>query len=88
MLGGIGDIFHIFGVSFIGCLTGFIGYLIITNSNYTYSIHNSLLPTVIFIIIGILVGRLFMGLYAIVADSILIIFTIDEEISKYHGGST
>lgn len=38
-------------------------------------------------IIGFIIGSIFMSVYGAVADAILILFCMDEEIQKKKGGS-
>jgi hypothetical protein len=40
----------------------------------------------VFIIIGAAVGALFMTVYGTVADALLIVFVMDEEIMEHHHG--
>lgn len=87
VLGGIGQMFYLSGVSFISLLTALTGYLLLTNiSSAVQNIHSPLVPSLVCLIIGGTVGKIFMSVYSKVADALLVLFTIDEEIQKYHGG--
>ena len=46
-----------------------------------------MVPTVICVILGFVIGSFFMSVYGISADTILVIFCIDEEIHKNHLGT-
>lgn len=85
--GFLGDLFQIFGECFICALTAIIGYEIITNNDtYSSKINSPVGPTIVFAFVGFIVGSLFMTVYGAVADAILIVFVLDEEIHKNHLG--
>jgi hypothetical protein len=79
--------FYLSGVSFIGLLSGLTGYLLLTSLTYSISnVHSYVVPVGVAVVIGGTVGRVFMSVYSKVADALLVLFTIDEEIARYHGG--
>lgn len=82
-LGGVGSIFNFLGKLLITSLTSYIGYLIITNTDYYADrISSPMPPTVVFIIVCYLVSSLFMTVYSMAAESIIQAFLIDEELHK------
>jgi len=86
IVGGIGEIFIALGRVFICLLTALLGYLIITNSDrYSKDLISPWSSTIVFGIIGFTIGSIFMSVYGTVADAVLIIFSMEEEIEKYHG---
>jgi hypothetical protein len=83
ILGSIGEIFSFLGKVFITCLTTYLGYLLITRSeDYSEVINNPLGPTLIFLICSYLVSSLFMSVYDMACDAIIICFISDEELHK------
>lgn len=86
IVGYIGDLFVVIGKLFITMLTAIICYLIITNTpEYRDHISSPWPSTIIFAIIGFIVGSVFMSIYGTVADACIVIFLMDQEITKYHG---
>ena len=85
IVGGIGEVFTAVGQIFLCLITALIGYAIITKSSKYNTISDPMPSTVIFGIIGFVIGAFFMSVYGTVADATLIIFTMEEEIEKYHG---
>jgi len=75
----IGGIFTAFGRLFLMLFTALIGYAILQNPRYA-NISSPIPSTIIFGIIGLTVGGNFMTVYGIVADAVLLIFTMEEEI--------
>lgn len=80
IVGGIGELFIMFGRLFIMGATTLLCYLIITNApNYTSTLSSPNIPTMMFAIISFVVGSIFMGIYGTAADTILVCFVMDEE---------
>lgn len=84
VVNNIGGIFTVFGRLFLCFFTAVIGFAILQNKRYA-NISSPIPTTVICGIIGLSVGGNFMTVYGIVADAVLLIFTMEEEIEKYHG---
>lgn len=87
VVSNIGDVFIVIGRLFLSFSTGMIAYLIINNSSRYEDLSSKVPSTVICGIIGFCVGGNFMTVYGIIADAVLLIFTMEEEIEKYHGTS-
>jgi solute carrier family 44 (choline transporter-like protein), member 2/4/5 len=78
---GFGDFYELIGEFFITLLTGYIGYVILSKAEpYKSELFSPLLPTVFIVIIAFFVGNMFMSLYSIATDSILVCSILDEEI--------
>lgn len=61
---GIGNIFVYFGIFFVACANGIVGYLIIENVNmYKNNITSADLSVYIMVFIGLGVGSVFMSIY-------------------------
>jgi len=74
----IGDLFVCIGKIFITMLTAIIGYFIITHAKqYKDNISSPWPSTIIFAIIGYMIGTLFMSIYGTVADACIVIFLMD-----------
>lgn len=84
VVSNIGGLFIMFGRLFLCFFTAMLGYAILTNKRYA-NISSPIPSTIVFGIIGFCVGGNFMTVYGIVADAVLVIFTMEEEIEKYHG---
>lgn len=85
VVSNIGDVFTLIGRLFLCFSTAMIGYLIMTKSGKYDDISSPVAPTIIYGVIGLTIGGTFMTVYGIVADAVLLIFTMEEEIEKYHG---
>lgn len=83
MLFLIGGVFNFIGKLFIGVLTGLLGYIIITQvESYDKKINSPLLPTVCFLIIGYIVGSIFISIYGTASDALMHCFLVDCEINR------
>lgn len=81
IVSGLGSIVLAFGQVFIFGLTTFSGYYIIENYEpWKSNVTNPMFPTIMFGLVGFLIGYIFMSVYGVVSDAILMIFTMDEEI--------
>jgi len=79
----IGGFFNFLGLLFVGTGTGMIGYVIITNITlWSAKLTSPILPTIIFCIIGILIGSFFMQVFSTSSDAMLHCFILDEELSE------
>jgi hypothetical protein len=80
LVGGIGELFVVLGKLFIALATAGIGYAILIKADKFKNISSPIPSTLIFAIIGFCIGRSFMTVYGTVADAVLLIFTMEEEI--------
>ena len=80
ILSVIGGFFNMIGRIFIACFTALIGYLIIDHA-YGAKLNSPLLPTVIFGVIGFLIGSIFVSIYGNASDSLLHCFLVDCDIN-------
>lgn len=87
VVSNIGDLFTAVGRLFLCCCTAMLGYMIIQHTERYSGISSPIASTIVFGIIGLTVGGNFMTVYGIVADAVLLIFTMEEEIEKYHGAA-
>jgi len=80
VLGGVGTILNFLGKVLITLLTAWLGYVIITNTDYySENISSPIPPTVVFIIVCYLVASLFMSVYSMACETIIQAFLIDEK---------
>jgi hypothetical protein len=83
MLTLIGGTFNLIGKVFIASLTGLLGYLIITETpKYNDKLNSPLLPALLFILIGYIIGALFINIYGNSADALMHCFIVDCEINR------
>lgn len=83
MNSGLGFIFQILGTLCITVATTLICYTVITTwSYYTEILTSPVYPTLCFGILSFCVSSFFMGIYGISADTIVVLFAMDEEMSK------
>lgn len=87
VVSNIGDLFTAVGRLFLCLSTAMLGYLIIQHYERYEDISSPIPSTIVFGIIGLTIGGNFMTVYGIVADAVLLIFTMEEEIEKYHGAA-
>ncbi len=71
------------GQILISASTGALGYYYITEV-HIYDMENPMIAAAIFGFLGCLVGNAFLGILALASDAIVLIFTMDEEIQRYH----
>ncbi|CAD8140524.1 unnamed protein product [Paramecium pentaurelia] len=85
-VGGFGEIFITLGRGFIALLTGLFCYFIITRTEkFKYNVTYPEGPSLLYGVIGLVVGSLFMSIYGVACDAILIVFVMDEEMEKQNG---
>lgn len=83
LVGGIGSIFSLIGRCLITIITVYISYMILTSdSAFTNSLYSPILPCVVIFIIAYTVAMLFMSIYAMACDTVLMCFTYDEDLNK------
>lgn len=84
VIGSIGELFNFLGKLLITFASMLLGYLIITKYEYyNDAISSPIPPTVIFGIVSYLVAALFMSVYSMACDSIIVVFIVDE---RHHKG--
>ena len=82
-LTAIGSIFSIIGTIFIAVASGVIGYFVITEVSYfSDDLNSCVLPVVLFIIIGLILGLVTMNIFGVSGDALMHSFLLDEEINK------
>ena len=79
----IGSLFTTIGTIFISVASGVIGYFVITKVSYFADELNScVLPVVVFLIIGLILGLVTMSIFGISGDALMHSFLLDEELNK------
>ena len=74
--------FNLIGKLFISSSTGVIGYLLITRvDQYSEKLNSPILPTIVMVLIGWVVGTIFMSLYGMSGDAMLHCFALDEDLN-------
>ena len=82
-LTAIGSIFSLIGTVFISVASGVIGYFVITKVSYfSDELNSCVLPVVVFIIIGFILGLVTMNIFGTSGDALMHSFLLDEEINK------
>eukprot|EP00825_Cyclidium_porcatum_P019462 TRINITY_DN220_c0_g1_i3.p1 TRINITY_DN220_c0_g1~~TRINITY_DN220_c0_g1_i3.p1 ORF type:complete len:664 (-),score=98.29 TRINITY_DN220_c0_g1_i3:141-2132(-) len=80
---GLGAVFIFLGKIFIVCATVLTSYLVLTRySYYKENISNPILPCIIIGIISYVIAVIFMSVYGLAIDAILMCFLYDEEMAK------
>lgn len=71
------------GKLFIAVATALTGYIIITEADkYNSKLNSPILPTVVFLFIGYIVGAIFINIYGNACDALLHCFLVDCEINR------
>ena len=79
----IGSLFTTIGTIFISVCSAIIGYFLITEVPYFADELNScVLPVVVFLIIGFIMGLVTMSIFGISGDALMHAFLLDEELNK------
>ena len=79
----IGGVFNLIGKLFIAVITGLLGYIIITQAEqYNSKLNSPILPTVVFSVIGYIIGAIFINIYGNACDALLHCFLVDCEINR------
>jgi len=83
VLTAIGTIFTVIGTIFISVVSGVIGYFLITKVSYfSDELNSCVLPVVVFIIIGLILGLVTMSIFGTSGDALMHSFLLDEELNK------
>ncbi|KAF4670059.1 hypothetical protein FOZ61_001888, partial [Perkinsus olseni] len=86
VLGAIGNAVRLFGYLFIMGATAASGYFI-TLEMYDGEINSPVVPIVIYVVVGYVVGKLITNVFGLAVDSMLQCFVADEELNKSCGGA-
>jgi len=79
----LGKIFVFFGQLFISAAATIIGYVIISyDDTYKDNIFSPAIPTVMFFIISFVIGSIFMSIFGMAADTLLMCLCVDKELSQ------
>lgn len=82
----MGAVFEVLGKLAISLSSTFICYTVITKVEwYTSRLSSPIVPTVLFLVLSFTVASFFMSLYGTSADTIIVVFTMDEEMAKGRG---
>ena len=82
-LTAIGGIFTIIGTIFISVVSTIIGYFVITKVSYfSDELNSCVLPVVVFLIIGLILGLVTMSIFGTSGDALMHSFLLDEELNK------
>ena len=82
-LTAIGGIFTIIGTIFISVVSAIIGYFVITKVSYfSDELNSCVLPVVVFLIIGLILGLVTMSIFGTSGDALMHSFLLDEELNK------
>ena len=86
LVGVLGEIFVFLGKVFISCITTVVGYIVVTrHSYYKDNLYSPMIPCLFFFFIGILVGSIFMAVYGLAADAILLCYLVDKDLVERNG---
>ena len=78
--------FVFIGKIFISSLTGYLGFIIISNDGAIKDkLYSKIVPVFIFILVGYFVSSLFFSVYGVAADTILLAFFMDKELASKGG---
>lgn len=72
------------GKILISLLTALCGYIILKKQHP--DINDTLAAICMFILIGFIIGSSFMSIYSKVSDAIILVYAVDAEINRIHGG--
>lgn len=89
LVAGLGCVFELLGTLAIALSSTVTCYLVITTTEYYTSILNSpVVPTVCFFLLGLSVGDYFMNLFGTSADTIIVLYLMEEQCAKYVPGAS
>lgn len=72
-----------FGKLLIATLCTLLGYLLITNiEQYSENIYSPFMPTVIFFVVSYVVASLFMDVFGIGSDTLLMCYCLELDVLK------
>ena len=79
----IGSLFTTIGTIFISVCSAVIGYFVITEAPvFADKLNSCVLPVVVFLIIGFIMGLVTMSIFGISGDALMHAFLLDEELNK------
>jgi hypothetical protein len=80
---GVGYLIMLFGKLCIALICTFAGYLMISHiESISESIYSPFVPTVIFFVVSFVVGSLFMDVFAVGADTILLCYCLEMDVMR------
>lgn len=86
LVGILGELFVFLGKIFISCITTLAGYIAVTRYDYyVKNLYSPLIPCVFFFLIGLVIGSIFMSVYGLAADAILLCYLVDKDIVEKSG---
>lgn len=86
-LHALGQVFTFIGRLFITGISGAIGFMLLNyyKTEVKEELSSELFPVIVFMIIGFLISSLFFSIYGIAADTIILCFFRDKELSEKGG---
>lgn len=86
IINGLGAVFIFLGKLFMVIATVLAAYLVLTRYEYyKENVSNPILPCIIIGVIAYVISVVFMSVYGLAIDSILMCFLYDEEMAKGQG---
>lgn len=83
---GLGQMFEFIGTLFVAASSTMCCYLILVNTSMQENVTTLFAPTAAFIIVGYVIGRMFMNIYGMGVDTIIMCYLVDHELHKHEGG--
>ena len=82
----VGSVFVFIGKIFVASACGVLGYLMITyNTTISAKLYSKIVPVFFFIVIGYFIATIFYSVYGVSADTVVMCFFLDKEISEKGG---
>jgi len=77
----IGAILMFIGKALIMAFSGFLGYVILVNSDLGDEVYSPIFPTIVFVISAYLISSVFLSVFSFAATTILHCYIVDEELN-------
>jgi choline transporter-like protein 2/4/5 len=82
----LGTAFVFIGKAFVSAFCGVIGYIMINNdADLSAKLYSKIVPVFIFIVLGYFIAMIFFSVYGVSADTVIMSFFLDKELSKTSG---
>lgn len=82
----LGEFFVFLGKCFIAIITTLTGYIIVTNADYyKQQLYSPVIPCIFFFLVSLLVGSIFMSVYGLAADAIMVCFFVEKDLVEREG---
>jgi Plasma-membrane choline transporter len=82
----LGEFFVFLGKCFIAIITTLSGYIVITNADYyAENLYSPVIPCIFFFLVSLLVGSIFMSVYGLAADAIMVCFFVEKDLVEKQG---